>query len=90
MRQQAEGGEDPEETEAAYRWAIEKAPQDRWLHLNHGLSLESRDEAAAVAEFRRALELLPGNYEVREQLAETLAKMGKYEDAVAPVPRAPP
>ena len=83
MRREAEGNEDPEETAAAYRWAIDKAPQDRWLHFNYGLSLEARDPAAAAAEFRRALELLPSNYEVREKLADALTEMGKYEEAIA-------
>jgi tetratricopeptide (TPR) repeat protein len=83
MRREAEGNEDPEETAAAYRWAIDKAPQDRWLHFNYGLSLEARDPAAAAAEFRRALELLPGNYEVREKLADALIEMGKYQEAIA-------
>jgi len=83
MRREAEGNEDPEKTAAEYRWAIDKAPQDRWLHFNYGLFLEARDPAAAAAEFRRALELLPSNYEVREKLADALTEMGKYEEAIA-------
>jgi tetratricopeptide (TPR) repeat protein len=83
MRREAEGNEDPEETAAAYRWAIDKAPQDRWLHFNYGLSLEARDPAAAATEFRRALELLPNNYEVREKLADALIEMGKYQETIA-------
>jgi tetratricopeptide (TPR) repeat protein len=83
MRRQAEGNEDLEETAAAYRWAINKAPQDRWLHFNYGLLLEASDPAAAAAEFRHALELLPSNYEVREKLADALVEMGKFEEVIA-------
>jgi tetratricopeptide (TPR) repeat protein len=83
MRQEAEGSEDAQETAAAYRWAIAKAPQDRWLHFNYGLSLEAGDPAAAAVEFRRALALLPSNYEVREKLADALTEMGKYDEAIA-------
>jgi tetratricopeptide (TPR) repeat protein len=83
MRQEGEGQGNPEETSAAYRFAIDKAPQDRWLHFNYGLSLEARDPAAAAAEFRRALELLPNNYEFREKLVDALIKMKKYEEAIA-------
>ncbi len=83
MKLEAEGSEDPEETASAYRWAIEIAPEDRWLHFNYGLWLEARHPAAAAAEFARALELLPGNYEVREKLADSLAEMGQYDGAIA-------
>jgi tetratricopeptide (TPR) repeat protein len=83
MRQAAEGEDKPEETSSAYRFAIDKAPQDRWLHFNNGLWLEPRNPAAAAAEFRYALNLLPSNYEVREKLADALTEMGKYEDAIA-------
>ena len=83
MRQEAEGEDKPEETAAAYRFAIDKAPQDRWLHFNYGLSLEPRDPAAAAVEFSRALELLTQNYEVREKLADALIEMGKYDEAIA-------
>ena len=90
MRQEAEGEDKPEETSAAYRFALDKAPQDRWLHFNYGLSLEARDPAAAAAEFRRALELLPSNYEVREKLVDALIEYGKIRGGHRPVPRAPP
>jgi tetratricopeptide (TPR) repeat protein len=83
MRQAAEGEGKPEETSAAYRFAIDKAPQDRWLRFNYGIWLEPRNPAAAATEFRYALELLPSNYEVREKLADALTVMGKYEEAIA-------
>jgi tetratricopeptide (TPR) repeat protein len=83
LRDEAEHhSEDPEQTAAAYRWAIAMAPGDRWLHLNHGLFLEARDPAAAATAFRRGLELLPGNYEAREKLADALIAMGNYKEAV--------
>jgi hypothetical protein len=40
LRQQVEAKDNQEETEAAYRWAIEKAPQDRWLHFNSASRLK--------------------------------------------------
>jgi len=83
MRQAAEGDDKPAETDAAYRAAIDKAPDDRWLHFNFGLALEPRDPAAAAAEFRRALDLLPTNYEVREKLTDALIDMGKFDEAIA-------
>jgi len=83
MRHAAEGDDKPAETDAAYRAAIDKAPDDRWLHFNYGLVLEPRDPAAAAAEFRRALDLLPTNYEVREKLTDALIDMGKFDEAIA-------
>jgi tetratricopeptide (TPR) repeat protein len=83
MRQEAEGEEKPDETAASYAAAIDKAPDDRWLRFNHGLALEPQDPAAAAAEFRRALDLLPTNYEVREKVADALIDMGRYEEAIA-------
>src|SRR5207253_5993852 len=75
--------DDPRQTDAAYRWAIAKASGDRWLHFNYGVFLEQRDPAAAEAEFRRALELLPGNYAAREKLANVLIRMGKFDEGIA-------
>ena len=75
--------EDAEATAAAYRWAIQRAPYDRWLHYNNGLYLERRDPAAAATEFRKALELLPGNYEAREKFADSIIQMGRFEEAIS-------
>jgi tetratricopeptide (TPR) repeat protein len=72
-----------EQTAAAYRWALARAPGDRWLHYNYGVLLEAREPAAAAAEFRLALELLPGNYAAREKLADALILMGEFDEAVA-------
>jgi Tfp pilus assembly protein PilF len=83
MRREAAGDDKPEETDAAYRQAIAKAPDDRWLHFNYGLFLEPRDPAAAAAEFRRALDLLPTNYEAGEKLADALIDQKKYDEAIA-------
>jgi tetratricopeptide (TPR) repeat protein len=83
LRQETGKSEDLKETAAAYRWAIEKAPDDRWLHFNYALALEAHDPAEAAAEFRRALELLPNNYEVHEKLADALIAMGEYKEAIA-------
>ena len=85
LQRDAEGGsESPEQTAAAYRAAIARAPADRWLHLNYGVFLEDqRYVPAAAAEFRRALELLPGNYVASDKLASALAQLGEFDAAIA-------
>jgi len=85
LRREAEGrSESPEQTAAAYRAAIAKAPADRWLHLNYGVFLEEeRYVPAAAVEFRRALELLPGNYVASDKLASALAQLGEFDAAIA-------
>jgi tetratricopeptide (TPR) repeat protein len=66
--------ENPEETANTYRWAISRAPKDHWLRFNHGVFLEEQAPAAAVAEFRASLELLPRDYLAREKLVDVLIK----------------
>jgi tetratricopeptide (TPR) repeat protein len=83
QREAAGGSGAPEETAAAYRWAIARAPRDRWLHFNYGLFLGQREPAAAAAEFRTALELLPGNYAARQKLADALVLMGRHDESIA-------
>jgi tetratricopeptide (TPR) repeat protein len=85
LQSEAEGeSETPEQTAAAYRAAIARAPADRWLHLNYGVFLEERRYVpAAAVEFRRALELLPGNYVASDQLASALAQLGEFDAAIA-------
>lgn len=73
---------DFESTAATYRSAIGKAPDDRWLHFNFGILLEQSEPAAAAAEFRRALDILPGDYGSRQKLAETLIRMGNFEEGI--------
>lgn len=82
QREAGVSSEDPEETSAVYRWAIERAPQDRWLRLNYGLFLEGRVPASAEAEFRTALDLLPNDYIAREKLVDALLQLGKFEAAL--------
>jgi tetratricopeptide (TPR) repeat protein len=84
QREVETGTDDPWQTAAAYRWAIARAPDDRWLHFNYGIFLlGAREVAAAAAEFRRALELLPGNYAARERLVDALVLMGDFDEAIA-------
>jgi len=83
QREIESGSDDPGQTAATYRWALARAPADRWLHFNYGVLLEGREPAAAAAEFRLALELLPGNYAAREKLADTLILMGEFDEATA-------
>jgi len=82
LAQQIKVTEDSEATSTAYRWAIAKAPDDRWLHFNFGRSLEAQNPTQAAAEFERALELLPRNYEVRQKLADALTELGNYAAAI--------
>ena len=83
-REVKDGTDDPSQTDAAYRWAIARVSDDRWLHFNYGNFLQQqREPAAAAAEFRHALDLLPGNYPAREKLADALIQMGEYGESVA-------
>jgi tetratricopeptide (TPR) repeat protein len=82
LSQQMESESAPEANIGDYTWALEKDPEDRWLHFNFGRYLEKVDPAKAAAEFERALELLPTNYEVRQKLADALTMMGKYPGAI--------
>ena len=83
-RETQEGRDDAAATAAAYRWAIGRAPTDRWLQLNYGGFLEAHGEpAAAAVVYRRALELLPANYAAADRLAAVLARTGKYDEAIA-------
>jgi tetratricopeptide (TPR) repeat protein len=83
QREAGTGSDDSEETAAAYRWAISRAPRDRWLRFNHGLFLEQREPATAAAEFGVALQLLPGDYRTREKLVDALLRMGRFDEAIA-------
>jgi tetratricopeptide (TPR) repeat protein len=83
QRQATSGETDFVATAAVYRAAIAKAPGDRWLHLNFGLFLKEREPAAAMAEFRRALEINSGDYAARQELGETLIRTGRFEDGIA-------
>lgn len=74
--------ETPEETAASYAWAIAKAPEDRWLRFNHGVFLEGRDPAAALSEFKAAVELLPRNYLAREKLIDVLLATKNFSGAL--------
>jgi len=50
--QAGDPGENPNETAAAYEWAIRKKPDDRVLHYNYGLFLFDYNRAAAVEQLR--------------------------------------
>jgi tetratricopeptide (TPR) repeat protein len=82
LRRDAEGSEDPEGTAEAYRLAIARAPDDRWLHFNYGLFLEPNQPAAAY-EYRKALDVLPGDYAARDKLATALVRSGKFAEGIA-------
>ena len=84
LQRQAAGGEpDFVATAAVYRAAIAKSPDDRWLHFNFGVFLKDREPAAAIAEFRRALEINAGDYAARQELGEALIRTGSFEEGIA-------
>ena len=61
MLQSQAPGENPDETDAQYQWAIRKRPDDRVLHYNYGLFLLERNRTAAIEQLRmsRAWDGLP-------------------------------
>jgi tetratricopeptide (TPR) repeat protein len=73
----------PDEIEAAYRWAISRAPTDHWLRFNYGVFLERSQPAAALAQFRAALDLLPNNHLAREKLVDALLELEQFDAALA-------
>jgi tetratricopeptide (TPR) repeat protein len=75
--------ENPEKIDSAYRWAIARAAKDQWLRFNHGVFLEPSQPAAALAEFRSALDLLPNNHLAREKLVDVLLQLERFDDALA-------
>ena len=56
---------DPENTAAAYRAAIAKAPADRWLHYQYGKFLDPYEPPAAAYEYRKVLAILPEDFPQR-------------------------
>jgi tetratricopeptide (TPR) repeat protein len=82
QREATSTGDDSAETTAGYRWAIARAPGDRWLRFNYGVFLEEREPARSAAEFAAALRILPGDYRTREKLVDQLLRLGKFDEAI--------
>jgi tetratricopeptide (TPR) repeat protein len=73
-----------ESAEAAYRKAIQCAPDYGEAHLALGVVLQERGASAeALAHFRRAVALAPAKSEAHFQLARALAKAGHKAEAQA-------
>jgi tetratricopeptide (TPR) repeat protein len=83
QRESGAGNGDVRETDAAYQLAITKAPRDHWLRFNYGVFLEGQDPAGSAAEFQTALELLPGDYLIREKLVDALLRLDRFDEAMA-------
>jgi tetratricopeptide (TPR) repeat protein len=75
--------EPPVSTATAYRAAIAKSPDDRWLHYHYGMFLDPYEPAAAAYEYRKALDILPGDYAARDKLAAALVRSGKFAEGIA-------
>jgi tetratricopeptide (TPR) repeat protein len=82
QREAASTADDSAETAANYRWAIARAPGDRWLRFNYGVFLEEREPARSAVEFAAALRILPGDYRTREKLVDELLRLGKFTEAI--------
>jgi protein O-GlcNAc transferase len=65
-----------------YRRAISLDPNLAPAHLNLGVALLDSDPAAAVASFRRAAELMPGQARPVYLMAEALERGGKPSEAI--------
>ena len=75
--------EDPENTAAAYRAAIAKAPADRWLHYQYGKFLDPYEPPAAAYEYRKVLAILPEDSAARDKLAAALVRSEEFEEGIA-------
>jgi len=68
---------------AIYRNAIDRAPDDLWLHNNLArLEYRRGDYAAAAEQYRWLLERIPGEPSWTCSLADALQEQGKLADAV--------
>jgi tetratricopeptide (TPR) repeat protein len=70
--------------EALYAAALARSPGDWRLHRNLGSMREERGDFAAAAEqFRAIVDEFPCNLEAQVRLADSLARLGRNEEAVA-------
>jgi len=83
QREAASGSDNVAEAAETYGYAITRAPRDHWLRFNYGLFLQQRQPETAAVEFSIVLKLLPGDYRARENLADALITMGRFDEAIA-------
>jgi tetratricopeptide (TPR) repeat protein len=71
------------EVAAQYRGAIRDRPSDWWLRWQYAslLSVDLKEQVAAVEQYRAVLKLLPHSYKPRLSLGTALARMGQFDDA---------
>ena len=82
-----------EETDAAYRAALQEDGSDPWVHYNYGVLLDTRDvflarrgeadAGRAIGQYARALEQVPQFADGRIRLAEAFIRLGRLDDAIA-------
>jgi tetratricopeptide (TPR) repeat protein len=74
---------DREQAQAMFKKATDLAPNDAALWSELGaIQAKGKDWSAAVASFNRALTLDPGNKTLASRLGFTLARAGRYEEAL--------
>lgn len=77
--------QDIAQARAAITTALTLDPDLAAAHVGHGFLLYSMDFDwyGAEAEYRRALQLAPGNVEAKAELADVLATLGQLREAIA-------
>lgn len=71
------------EVEVEYRWAIQQAPSDWWLHWKYGELLEDLGNYNAAAEqYRLVLNYVPHRYEAYAKLGLLSGKQGDADAAI--------
>jgi tetratricopeptide (TPR) repeat protein len=67
-----------------FRQLVERFPKTPNVHYAYGIFLLGGDSNAALAEFRRELEIQPGSVFARLDLAFELIRRGDFQEALAP------
>lgn len=78
----------PEIAGPRFEALIASHPRERYLHYGYGLTLAQQGSAAAIAEFRREMELFPDDVLARVELAFALLTRGESAEALAPAEEA--
>jgi tetratricopeptide (TPR) repeat protein len=77
-----------EEAQRRFVDLLERYPRTPNVHYAHGIALLARDSDAALAEFRKEIEVQPGSVFARLDLAFELLRRGDFADALSPAQEA--